>query len=43
VIRATDEATSSLPIEERVKELVLYSVSPEYFQIRRQLGVSVDS
>jgi tetratricopeptide (TPR) repeat protein len=31
----------SLPPKEKVKELVLYSVSEEYFQVRGQLGLSV--
>jgi hypothetical protein len=43
VIRASDDAQSSVPIEERVKELVLYSVSPSYFEVRKRLGVSVDT
>lgn len=43
VIRAGDDSQSTVPIEERVKELVLYSVSPGYFEIRKRLGVSVDS
>jgi tetratricopeptide (TPR) repeat protein len=42
VIRASDEAASSVSVEERVKELVLYSVSPSYFEVRKRLGVSVD-
>ncbi|MGC4089777.1 MAG: hypothetical protein QM756_18215 [Polyangiaceae bacterium] len=43
VIRASDDSSTSVAVEERVKELVLYSVSPEYFQVRRTLGISVDS
>jgi tetratricopeptide (TPR) repeat protein len=43
VIRASDDGAMSLPVEERVKELVLYSVSPEYFEVRRKLGIAVDS
>ena len=31
----------SLPPKEKVKELVLYSVSEEYFQVRNQLGLSI--
>ena len=31
----------SLPPKEKVKELVLYSVSEEYFQVRGQLGLSI--
>ncbi|MFZ5894506.1 MAG: tetratricopeptide repeat protein [Myxococcota bacterium] len=43
VVRASDDNATSLPVEERVKELVLYSVSPEYFQVRQKLGIAVDS
>jgi len=43
VIRASDDTLSTVPIEERVKELVLYSVSPGYFEVRKRLGVSVDA
>lgn len=42
VIRAGDEAATGVPIEERVKELVHYSVSPAYVEVRKRLGVSVD-
>ena len=31
----------SLPPKEKVKELVLYSVSEDYFQVRNQLGLSI--
>ena len=29
------------PPKEKVKELVLYSISEEYFQVRAQLGMSI--
>lgn len=43
IIKASDESTSSVAAEERLKELVLFSVSSQYFQLRRQLGIAVDS
>ncbi|UQA56607.1 serine/threonine-protein kinase [Polyangium aurulentum] len=43
MIKATDEASSAVPQKERLKELVLFSVSEEYFAIRRQLGINIDS
>jgi hypothetical protein len=43
LVRASEEGASSVPVEQRVKELVLYSVSPEYFELRRLLGIAVDS
>jgi len=43
IIRASDEASSSVPAEERVKELVLYGVSEPYLELRRRLGIAVDS
>jgi tetratricopeptide (TPR) repeat protein len=41
VIRAAEEATS-VPVKERMKELVLFSVSEEYFAIRKRLAVTVE-
>ncbi len=43
IVRASDESTSSVSTEERLKELALFSVSREYFQLRRFLGIAVDS
>jgi tetratricopeptide (TPR) repeat protein/tRNA A-37 threonylcarbamoyl transferase component Bud32 len=43
IIKASDEASSSAPTDERFKELVLFSVSSQYFELRRQLGIAVDS
>jgi tetratricopeptide (TPR) repeat protein len=43
VIRASDDASSALPTEDRVQELVLFSVSEAYFHLRERLGISVDS
>ncbi|MBW2731252.1 MAG: tetratricopeptide repeat protein, partial [Deltaproteobacteria bacterium] len=38
----TEPATvGSLPPKERVKELVLYSVSEEYFRVRSELGLTI--
>jgi tetratricopeptide (TPR) repeat protein len=43
IIKASDESTSSVPADDRIKELVLFSVSSPYFQLRRLLGIAVDS
>jgi tetratricopeptide (TPR) repeat protein len=42
MIKAADEASAALPQKERLKELVLYSVSEPYFAIRRKLGINID-
>ena len=42
VIRATEDA-ASIPAKERMKELVLFSVSEAYFGIREKLMVAIDS
>lgn len=42
VIRSTEEA-SSVPVKERMKDIVLFSVSEEYFALRQQLTISVDA
>lgn len=43
VLRASEDGVSSVPTEDRVNELLLYSVSPPYLTLRRKLGISVDS
>jgi tetratricopeptide (TPR) repeat protein len=42
LIKAADDAQSSLPARERLRELILFSVSEEYFHIRKRLGVGID-
>jgi tetratricopeptide (TPR) repeat protein/tRNA A-37 threonylcarbamoyl transferase component Bud32 len=42
VMRATEDA-SSVPAKERVKEVVLFSISEEYLELREKLQVSVES
>jgi len=41
VMRATEDA-SSVPTKERIKEVVLFSVSEEYFQLREKLAITVE-
>ena len=43
MIKAADEASSAVPQKDRLKEMVLYSVSEEYFAIRRRLGIHIDA
>ena len=43
IIKASDESSSAVPQQDRLKELVLYSVSEPYFKLRKKLGISVDS
>jgi hypothetical protein len=43
IIKASDEASTSVSTDERFKELVLFSVSSQYFGLRQQLGIAVDS
>ncbi len=42
VIRATEDA-SSVSAKDRVKELVLYSISTPYLELREKLGITIDS
>jgi tetratricopeptide (TPR) repeat protein len=37
------EQDSSVPVKERMKELVLFGASQGYFDLRKKLGISVDS
>jgi hypothetical protein len=41
LVRASREGTSSVPTDDRVQALVLYSISTEYFRVRDRLGVAV--
>jgi hypothetical protein len=43
IIKASDQSTSSVATDDRLKELVLFSVSSQYFRLRQQLGIAVDS
>jgi len=43
IVRASDDSASAVPREERQKQLVLYSISEPFFELRRHLGVAVDS
>ncbi len=43
IIKASDEASSAVPAQERLKELVLYAVSEPFFELRQRLMVAVDS
>ena len=42
VIKASDPAASSVSAHDRQKELVLYSVSEAFFELRRRLGIGID-
>ncbi|MDP9002245.1 MAG: tetratricopeptide repeat protein, partial [Myxococcota bacterium] len=42
VMRATEEA-SSVPPKERIKEIVLFSISEEYLTLREKLGITIES
>ena len=41
VIARDPVPVGGIPAKEKVKELVLYSVSEEYFNVRSQLGLSI--
>ncbi|MBX3181017.1 MAG: tetratricopeptide repeat protein [Polyangiaceae bacterium] len=43
IIKASDEASSAVPTQERLKELVLYAVSEPFFELRQRLEIGVDS
>jgi tetratricopeptide (TPR) repeat protein len=42
MIKAADDSSSAVPQKERLRELVLYSASEEYFALRRRLGLNID-
>ncbi|HEY6559794.1 MAG TPA: tetratricopeptide repeat protein [Polyangiaceae bacterium] len=41
IIRASDEHSSAVPIDERLSELLLYAVSEPYFALRKRLGIAI--
>ncbi|MBN2196584.1 MAG: tetratricopeptide repeat protein [Polyangiaceae bacterium] len=43
ILRASDESASAVAAEERLRQLVLFSISHPYFDLRRKLGIAVDS
>jgi hypothetical protein len=43
IIKASDEGSSAVPNQERMKELVLYAVSESYFEMRQKLRIAIDS
>ncbi len=43
LVRASDDGASVVPKAERERELIIYSVSHQYLEMRKRLGVAVDS
>jgi hypothetical protein len=43
MIRAADEASSAVPQKDRLRELLLYSVSEDYFAVRQRLVINIDA
>jgi tetratricopeptide (TPR) repeat protein len=43
MIRASDEGSAAIVHRERIKELILFATSEEFFSIRRKLGVNIDA
>ncbi|MCH2109353.1 MAG: protein kinase [Polyangiaceae bacterium] len=43
VIRASEDPSVSVPSEERFRELVIYSTSSLYFDMRRRLGITLEN
>lgn len=43
IIRASDDSSSSLNAQARLKELVLYAISEQYFTLRSRLRIAIDS
>jgi len=43
LIKASGEDASAVPVKERLKELMLYATSEQYFALRTKLGLAIDS
>jgi hypothetical protein len=42
IVRASDESSSALNPQARLKDLVLYAISEPYFKLRERLRIGVD-
>ena len=43
MIKAADDASSAVQQKERLKELLLFAVSEEYFTLRQRLVINIDA
>ena len=43
LIKASGEEASAAPVKERLKELILFATSEQYFALRAKLGLAIDS
>jgi len=43
MIKASDESVSPVPHKDRLRELVLFSISEQYMTLRQRLGIAIDS
>lgn len=43
MVKASDESVSPVSHKDRLRELVLFSISEQYFSLRQRLGVAIDS
>jgi hypothetical protein len=43
IIRASDDSSSAVNAQTRLKELVLYAISEQYFTLRQRLRIAIDS
>jgi hypothetical protein len=41
ILEVSDDSASAVPSRERYRQLVIWSVSPEYFALRKKLGVAL--
>lgn len=42
ILEVSDDSSSAVPSRERYRQLVIFSVSPEYLTLRKKLGVALD-
>jgi hypothetical protein len=42
IVRASDEGSSSMPQQQRLKELVLFAIGEPYFALRKRLRITID-
>jgi hypothetical protein len=43
LVKASGDEAASVPVKERLTELILFATGDEYFTLRQRLGIGVDS
>jgi hypothetical protein len=42
ILDVSEDSASAVPSQERYRQLVIYSASPEYLELRKKLGLALE-